>query len=617
MVRVFFIGILIASVILLFGLWFSLAGFDPRQVSHWQWLSEYVRAYGALPEEMLLALYIAGGSMLLGLLLVVLTASRAKSRSVSGGHGSKDLHGTARWAVWRDVVKAGLTGKTGVVVGGWKRRRKVQTLRHDGPEHVLCFAPTRSGKGVSLVLPTLLSWQESVLVLDIKGENHALTAGYRSSLGHKVFKFDPASPSGSIRFNPLAEVRIGTGQDIADCQNIASMIIDPDGKGLKDFWMQSGWEWLGVVVLHVLYRERKERGRVASLKDVNAFMSAVLGESEEETADNLEPLLKAMMAFEHGTPYINEEVRRGASKMLIKAGPERSGVHSSAAVQLALYADPIVAGNIAESDFRLDELMNGDKPAALYIVIPPSDIDRLRPLVRMVMNIVLRRLTAHMAFENGASVKHYRHRLLLLLDEFTAVGKLDIFERSLAFMAGYGLKAFIIVQDLAQLQKEYGKEESIISNCHIRIAFAPNKVETAKALSDMAGKTTVVQAKRSRNGRVGEIGSVSDNLTETARPLLTPDECMRLKGMDKTNSGRIIPGDMLIFVAGQPPIRGQQALYFQDQELLARARMPAPVSTRPAVAPAPANQPGPAASEPATAQARPSYRAALAAQNND
>jgi len=115
--------------------------------------------------------------LILGLAITVLTASRAKSRSVSGGHGSKDLHGTARWAVWRDVVKAGLTGPAGVVVGGWKRRRKVQTLRHDGPEHVLCFAPTRSGKGVSLVLPTLLSWNESVLVLDIKGENHALTAG--------------------------------------------------------------------------------------------------------------------------------------------------------------------------------------------------------------------------------------------------------------------------------------------------------------------------------------------------------------------------------------------------------------------------------------------------------
>src|SRR3546814_142803 len=171
--------------------------------------------------------------------------------------------------------------------------------------------------------------------------------------------------------------------------------------------------------------------------------------------------------------------------------------------------------------------MQAEQLASLYIVIPPSDIKRLRPLIRILLNQFLTRLTAEMDFEGGRSVKHYKHRLLLMLDEFTSVGKLEIFEGSLAYMAGYGLKAFIIVQDLTQLQKCYGKEESITSNCHIRIAFAPNKIETARVLSDMSGKTTLIQRKRSQSRQPGQLsGNVSDSIAEVARPLMTADECM-------------------------------------------------------------------------------------------
>jgi type IV secretion system protein VirD4 len=162
-----------------------------------------------------------------------------------------------------------------------------------------------------------------------------------------------------------------------------------------------------------------------------------------------------------------------------------------------------------------------------------------------------------------------------MLDEFTAIGKLEIFERALAFMAGYGLKAFVVVQDIAQLHQAYGRDESVMSNCHVRIAFAPNRIETAKLLSDMTGKTTVVQKQRSRSGRLGQLGSVSDSLRETGRPLLTPDECMRLRGIEK-HGRKIVPGEALIFSAGSPPIRGLQLLYFQDKELARRAAIPAP-----------------------------------------
>ena len=565
--------VFLATVALILFQWKSAVGFDALDTRWWTWLWQTLVRTQGLPEELLRPVYWIGSAGLASTALALILSARVGARTLLGGRGKDDLHGSARWAKWKEVVHAGLHGKRGVVIGGWAGKRSIRTLRHDGPEHVMAFAPTRSGKGVGLVIPTLLSWPESVLVLDIKGENYALTSGWRQSLGHKILKFEPTAASGSIRFNPLAEVRMDSGNDIADCQNIAAMIIDPDGKGLKDYWMQEGWSWLSVLILHVLYRVRRDENRIASLRDVNAFMSAASGDDDDADA-SFNALLADMIDFNHGSAHVDAEIARGAKAMKVKASQERSGVHSSAAVQLRLYSDPLIARNIETSDFRLDELMNGDAPAALYIIIRPSDIDRLRPLIRVIMNIFLRRLTERMEFAEGRSQAGYKNRLLLMLDEFTSIGKLEIFERALAFMAGYGLKAFIIVQDTAQLQQAYGREESIMSNCHVRVAYAPNRIETAKILSEMTGKTTIVQVKRSRSGQVGSIGSVTDSLSETSRPLLNPDECMRLRLIEKRGK-KVIPGDMLIFVAGAPPILGRQILYFRDSELQRRASMPA------------------------------------------
>jgi len=578
--------------------WYYTLGFDPLQAAWWQWLLDFWRQARDFPNEILQPAYAGFAAFLLLMLIGAIVSSGARSETIFGGRKQKDIHGTARWAQTGDVKDSGLLSETGVVVGGWPTRTGTKMLRHDGPEHVLAFAPTRSGKGVGLVLPTLLSWKDSALVLDIKGENYALTAGWRAAQGQRIYRFDPAADRGSVKYNPLAEVRIGTDHEIADCQNIAIMIIDPDGTGLKDFWMQEGYGWLGTAILHVLYRIKRQEQRTATLADVRAFMS--IGDDEEpnpiseeavaavakaafndQEDDSFDRLLKDMESYEHGRDVVNDEVRLGAARMRKRSSNERSGVHSTGTSQLALYSDPIVARNISESDFRITDLMNGEKPATLYIVIPPSDIARLRPLVRILLNQFLTRLTSHMAFEGGRSVKHYQHRMLLMLDEFTSVGKLEIFEKAIAFMAGYGLKAFVIVQDLTQLQKTYGREQSIVSNCHVRIAYAPNTMETARVLSDMAGKTTLVQKKTSASRTTGRVGTnYSETLSEVARPLLTPDECMSLPGIQTGAGGKVTrAGDMLIFVAGRPAIYGRQVLYFQNEEMQARAKIPIASST--------------------------------------
>jgi type IV secretion system protein VirD4 len=180
----------------------------------------------------------------------------------------------------------------------------------------------------------------------------------------------------------------------------------------------------------------------------------------------------------------------GPVPFLNKASNEASGVLSTALSFLSLYRDPIVAANTSASDFTIESLMQ--RPTSLYLVVPPSDKDRLKPLLRLVINQVVRRLTEKMEFdETGASKSRFPHKMLLLIDEFPALGKLEIFEEALAFIAGYGLKALLITQDLSQLTKAYSKDESILSNCHIRIAFAPNKIETAELLSKMSGASTV------------------------------------------------------------------------------------------------------------------------------
>lgn len=267
--------------------------------------------------------------------------------------------------------------------------------------------------------------------------------------------------------------------------------------------------------------------------------------------------------------------------MITKAFSEKSGVHSSASSPMRLFMDPIVAANTETSDFKISELMNGEVPASLYLVIPPSDLDRMRPLFRLVMNMFLNFQMNDMKFENGKQIDTYKHRLLLMMDEFTSIGKMEIFQKGLAYMAGYGLKAYIIIQDRAQLTSQetgYGKDEQITSNCHIRVAYAPNKQETAEYLSRMAGKMTVIQKKRSSSSKSSDVtaSSSSENINEVSREILKPEEISTLEKAVEVNGKVVKPGKIMLFVAGMHPFIGRQYLWFLNKTLSKRAEINAP-----------------------------------------
>jgi type IV secretion system protein VirD4 len=235
---------------------------------------------------------------------------------------------------------------------------------------------------------------------------------------------------------------------------------------------------------------------------------------------------------------------------------------------LGLYRDPVVAAVTRRCDWHIRDLVEGDMPRTLYLVVPPSDISRTKPLVRLILNQIGRRLTEEL------NSKDRRRRLLLMLDEFPALGRLDFFESALAFMAGYGLKSFLIAQSLNQIEKAYGINNSILDNCHVRVSFATNDERTAKRVSDALGTATEIRdAKNYAGHRLSPwLGHLMVSRQETARPLLTPGEVMQLP-----------PEDELVLVSGCHPIRARKARYFEDPQLQARI-LPLPVpSTVPTI----------------------------------
>ncbi|WP_047591764.1 conjugal transfer protein TraG [Ectopseudomonas khazarica] len=517
--------------------WFELLGtpvYHPWRLFEWWFVFD---AYA--PDIFNVGGSIAACSSLLALVVAIgMAIWRARqARQVT-------TYGSARWADADEVRKAGLTQPAGVFLGQFDD----QYLRHEGPEHVLTFAPTRSGKGVGLVVPTLLSWPASAVIHDIKGENWSLTAGWRSRFSHCLL-FNPTDLT-SAAYNPLLEVRRGA-HEVRDVQNIADILVDPEGAlERRNHWEKTSHALLVGAILHVLYA-----GQDKTLRGVANFLS--------DPACTFELTLHRMMTTPHLGDAPHPVVASAAREVLNKSDNERSGVLSTAMSFLGLYRDPTVAEVTSRCDWRIADLISAEHPVSLYLVVPPSDISRTKPLIRLILNQVGRRLTESL---DGSDGIERRHKLLLMLDEFPALGRLDFFETALAFMAGYGLRAFLISQSLNQIDKAYGQNHSILDNCHVRVTFATNDERTAKRISETLGTATELRAQRNYAGHrlAPWLGHLMVSRQETARPLLTPGEVMQL------------PSDeAVVMLSGLAPIRAKKLRYFTDANFQSRVQ-PAP-----------------------------------------
>ncbi len=560
-----------------------------RFYAPWSW-AEWMQAPWAAQAKTTFALLDAGlvGAVAVGMGAAFLISGKGRRRPTK--HGG--IHGTARFMTTEAEIRGsgllpasvgaldrmrGVREKpsAGVYVGGWTDKAGVMHyLRHDGPEHCIVIAPTRSGKGVGNILPTLLSWPASALIYDEKGELWQLSSGWRAAAaGNAVLRWEPGAPDCPVGFNFLQEIRLGTPYEVSDAQNVAQMVCDPNGDGIegKDHWGKTSFDLMAAMILHVMYKAEAS-GKTGCMADLTTALSdpdRPADELWEEMLTNRYGRDASCLAF----------IAQGGRDQMDRAVKERQSVLSSAKTYLMLYKDPIIAANTRDSGFRISDLMDGERPMSLYIVTRGADKERLRPLVRLLLTMVARTVMGmELQYRNGQQIMPHKHRMLMMLDEFPSLGHLAIIEDMLPKCAGYGVKAFLAAQNREQLFRHYGQYQSVTGNCHIRIIYAPNEQETAGWVSEMIGNTTIIKEDVTESGtRYGAMKNISRTYHEVSRPLLTPDEIMAMRKPKKDSEGRIIEcGQMLAFQAGERPILGEQILYYDDPVFSERAMIPPP-----------------------------------------
>ncbi len=510
---------------------------------------------------------VVGEVLLLGGLAMVSSARKPKKHDT--------VHGTARFATEKEVREAGLMAgrkgepHVGLYLGAWERKGALEYMRHEGSQHLIGVGPMRSGKTLGLVVPNLVTWLGSTIVYDPKGELWWLSAGWRAlEAKNIVLNWDIASPTGSVSYNFVEDcVRLGTEHEVGDMASLIEAIADPDGKGLEGHFDPTAAAALTGIALYVCY-EMRAKGRTACLSDI----AHALADPDRKP----DVLFKAMVDNRFGPEDVRHELiaRRGSS-MLGKDVKERSGVLSTAERMLRLLDDPIVARNTRTCDFRISDLMDHERPVSLYIVLRDEDRLRLRPLIRLFMTRAMDRMCS-VAMKPGQSP--HKHKLLLMMDEFPSLGRMDTFVSSLARCPGYGIRAFLLVQDREQLLDAYGVNEPVSGKCHIRIAYAPNGQDTAEWVSELSGTATVTTEDITESGGAGK-PSTSRSFHAVSRKLLNPDEVMRLKAPTRDGDRITSPGGLFVVMSGNYPILATQMLYFLDPELSRRSGLTAPAQS--------------------------------------
>ncbi|QCE35319.1 hypothetical protein FAI40_08250 [Acetobacteraceae bacterium] len=572
-------------------------------------------------------------------------------------HAIDTLHGSAHWATQEDIenadllptsednhkkkasfnLKAALQGKSNksvktekketksaIFIGGWRDKKGIlHPLLHSGPQHTMILAPTRSGKGVTNVIPTLFTWLSSVAVLDIKGELFALTSGWRKKYANNnILVFKPMA-RGYSRWNPLEEIRIGKEEyETKDIQVMSHIFANPNGTPV-DHWMDAAINGFQGLIAYEIYRA-KAAGETPSFLKIDDRLSAALPKDEADlweniadlyhngsvTNENLEQFvdekfsaLEASNAGQKSNDSEDEERKKkkvwydivrdirvgkvpadignlalkNAQDFINTPSREYGSKMSCLGRIFTVFRNKIIAENLGKCDFHINDLMNAEngKPTTLYIIVEPTDLDTAQNIINILFNTILITLCKEQKFEGGRSVKNYKNRLLLLLDEFTAPGKIPSLPRAIPYSAGYGIKIMMVAQSINQIKQKYGDKEEISDNCNLKITFASNSVETAEYISKQAGTTTIVKESTSESRSAsGKLTGTNTSYTETSRPLITPDEARRLKSPIIKGEEMVAPGEVIIFPYGYSAIRGEQILYFKNPAFLKRAQIP-------------------------------------------
>jgi type IV secretion system protein VirD4 len=487
-----------------------------------------------------------------------------------------NVFGTARWAKRKDIEREGLlTGEGGVVYGqlfdaGVTARmdfekgsvslhliKPSEVISQVGITNTLLAAPTRSGKGVSSVIPTLLSYRGSVIVLDFKGENFFKTSGFRQTFG-KVYRYAPVGDEGH-HFNPLMEIRDGK-DSYGDANMFADVLTTPEagkagGDANSEHFRETGMEFLTGLILHVLCSDYPNK----SLPGMLDFISQVNPEEPEDGTY----IYRLMLEGKHCNEEVHQKVVSAAGNQLKRADREQASVLSTVIKALRVFNDTRVRENSVDSDFYLDEFEKSEEPISLYLTIPNAHRSRLSPLIRLFIMILINRFSEG---ETRHDERKLKVPLLFVLDEFDKLGKYGELQTGMGILAGYGIHFFLIIQSPNQLVDIYGKNHQFFAHCKNSILYAPGEIESGKINSEMIGKESVWTASTSTSGSRFSVGLDNLNLSgsERERNLINADEIMKLP-----------PDQLIVLTQGKPPYIGKKCVYYEDARFKERLLEPA------------------------------------------
>lgn len=448
------------------------------------------------------------------------------------GKSKTDSYGSADFAEEKDITDMGLWGKTepnatykGLIIGKFKGK----FLRFAQPGHLITFAPTRSGKGVGQVIPNCLDHPGSIVVNDIKGENYSISHEYRRKFTD-VYCFAPFGKEQGIEsssYNPIDFIRVGTENEMDDVALIGDMIILEEGK--DPFWEREARNLVIALILHVA------TSRQPALRNMGEVQFLI-----SQSKRDMEATFKEMVESK------NANVRKMGNAFSATEAKVLSSIMSVAKSQMAIWNSPLLKAITGKSNFDPADIKR--RPISFYLIIPPDQLDPYKPVVRLMVGILI----ASMVRTSGKP----KIPVLYLIDEFAALGYMKNIETGIGYLAGYGIHLWMFLQDMTQMKRNYEKGwESFLANCSIRTAFGTNDPETAKTISEMLGKTTIMTESGGKSKDAGKLlgGSKSKNTSETSRELMTPDEVMKT------------PYDtQLIFVQSGKPILSEKIFYFSD-----------------------------------------------------
>ncbi|MEG3789114.1 type IV secretory system conjugative DNA transfer family protein [Lysobacter sp. CCNWLW3] len=505
----------------------------------WSTYTDYVRVldlpqYKPYAGKIKASGYIGFGLPGLAYLAMAVLILKPKARS---------MHGDARFANGMDLQSKGMfkASPNGIVVGKYNGK----LVRLGGQQFVILAAPTRSGKGVGIVIPNLLEYQESMVVLDIKQENFDLTSGWRAQQGQEIFLFNPfAEDRRTHRWNPLTYVSNDPAFRVSDLMSIAAMLY-PDGSDDQKFWVsqaRNAFMAFSLYLFEAFEEENKIGFPFASAPTIGAIYRLSSGDGKSE----LKPYLQGLSQ----RPFLSDNARSAFANMLSQADETFASILGTFKEPLNPWINPVLDAATSADDFLLTDLRK--KRMTIYVGIQPNKLAESRLIVNLFFSQIINLNTRELPQNNKA----LKHQCLLLMDEFTSIGKVDIIASAVSYMAGYNIRLLPIIQSMSQLDATYGKDISrtIITNHALQIIYAPREQQDANDYSDMLGYTTV----RKQNVTRGREFSRSES--EERRALMLPQE-LKAMGFDT---------EVFLYEGIPHPVKCDKIKYYQDKYFTSR-----------------------------------------------